>query len=141
MQISKKKLADLHAYFTDGGSTEPEDVANFLGTDSEDTVEAYVASLKRKYPAIYGGSEDETEPVEHLLIDTDTGITKLLELVKQKGPKQFFQVVEPKELVTIRVGGEDIEVDLIKLRKKNPNDKLGNHLVSTLIVAAELAKA
>jgi hypothetical protein len=31
-------------------------------------------------------------------------------------------------------------VDLVKLRKKAPGEKLGNHLVSTLILAAELAK-
>jgi hypothetical protein len=143
MKISSKKLADLHEYFTNGGSTDPEDVAVQLETENEAVVEAYVNSLKRKYPDVYGDSGDgEGQEVtqQYFLIDLESGLTKELNCVREKGSKSYFEVVEPKELVTIRVGGEEIEVDLIKLRKKAPTDKLGPHLVSTLIVAAELAK-
>jgi hypothetical protein len=139
MKISSKKLAELHQYFVNEGSTDPNDVADFLGTEDEAEVEAYVNALKVKYPDVYGG-EDTTEPVKYFLIDNDTGLTKELELIKSKGAKQFFEVIEPKEIVEIVVGGETIEVDLIKLRKKPLGDKLGSHLVSTLILAAELAK-
>lgn len=144
MKISSRKLAELHQYFVNEGSTDPNDIADFLGTEDETEVEAYVNALKAKYPDVYGSgeevAEDVTEPVKYFLIDNDNGITKELELVKDKGAKRFFEVIEPKEIVEIVVGGETIEVDLIKLRKKNPADKLGNHLVSTLILAAELAK-
>jgi hypothetical protein len=139
MKISSKKLAELHQYFINEGSTEPEDVAAQLGTEDEAEVNAYVEALKAKYPEVYGGEVPE-EPLQYFLIDNDTGLTKELELVKQKGAKRFFEVIEPKDIVEIVVGGERIEVDLIKLRKKAPGDKLGNHLVSTLILAAELAK-
>lgn len=144
MKISSKKLAELHQYFVNEGSTDPDDVATFLETDNQDTVEAYVNALKRKYPDVYGSAEEvaeeATEPVEYALIDPDTNLVKELEVVRQKGAKVFLSVVEPKDIVSIVVGGEQIEVDLIKLRKKNPVDKLGSHLVSTLILAAELAK-
>jgi hypothetical protein len=143
MKISSKKLADLHEYFTNGGSTDPEDVAVQLETENEAVVEAYVNSLKRKYPDVYG--EDDASDIDppsdkYVLVDQDTGLAKNLEVIKEKNGRVFLQVIEPKELVSIRVGGEEIEVDLIKLRKKAPTDKLGPHLVSTLIVAAELAK-
>lgn len=155
MKISSKKLAELHQYFINEGSTEPEDVAAQLGTEDEAEVNAYVDALKAKYPEVYGGEEDTREindpsrrvnqepseyPITYFLIDNDTGLTKELELIKQKGAKRFFEVIEPKDIVEIVVGGETIEVDLIKLRKKAPGEKLGNHLVSTLILAAELAK-
>ena len=142
MKISSKKIAELHEYFTNGGSTDPEDVATQLETESESVVEAYVNALKRRYPDVYGGEEEEQEtPSEQfLLIDQDTGLTKELEVLREKNGKIFLQIIEPKELVTIRVGGEEIEVDLVKLRKKDPSERVGPHLVSTLIVAAELAK-
>jgi hypothetical protein len=143
MKISSKKLADLHEYFTNGGSTDPEDVAAQLETEDEAYVEAYVNSLKRRYPDVYGDSGDgEGQEVtqQYFLIDLESGLTKELNCVREKGSKRYFETIEPKDLVTIRVGGEEIEVDLIKLRKKAPTDRMGNYAVSTLILAAELAK-
>jgi ectoine hydroxylase-related dioxygenase (phytanoyl-CoA dioxygenase family) len=150
MKISSKTLAALHQYFISEGSTEPNDVADFLETDDEAIVNAYVDALKAKYPDIYGGEvAEESAPApktadkghsSYFLIDNDTGLTKELELLKTKNGKLYLQTIEPKEVVSIVVGGEQIEVDLVKLRKKAPGEKLGNHLVSTLILAAELAK-
>lgn len=144
MKLSSKKLAELHQYFVNEGSTDPNDVADFLETEDETVVEAYVDALKKRHPDVYGPgaevAEEATEPVKYALIDPDTNLVKELEVVRQKGAKVFLSVIEPKDIVSIVVGGETIEVDLIKLRKKNPVDKLGNHLVSTLLVAAELAK-
>lgn len=146
MKLSSKKLAELHQYFVNEGSTDPNDVAEFLETEDDSVVEAYVAALKKRYPDVYGSPEEVAEEATstgksaYFLIDDNTGLTKELELVKTKNGKLYLQVIEPKDIVEIVVGGETIEVDLIKLRKKSPDDKIGNHLVSTLIVAAELAK-
>lgn len=134
MKLSSKKLADLHEYFVNGGSTDFEDVAAKLGTEDEEVCTAYVDALKKKYPEIYGD-----EP-KYLLVDEATGLTKELELTKTKGNKHFLAVVEPKDIVEILVGGETLEVDLVKLRKRKGDERVGGHLVSTLILAAELAK-
>lgn len=134
MTISKRKLADLHEYISNGGSEETEDIAAVLGTDDEQVVSAYMTALKKRY------ASESTPEASYFLFDPETNLTKELELLRKKDNKVYLQVIEPKDLVMIKVGGEELEVDLIKLRKKDPSEKIGGHLVSTLIVAAELAK-
>jgi hypothetical protein len=145
MRINSSKLDDLHQYFVDGGSTETEDIADFLKGTKED-VTAYVNALKKKHPDVYGSVpveevvEKENDTLSYSLLDEETGLTKPLEVVRTKKSVCYLQVVEPKEIVKIIVGGEKIEVDLIKLRKRSPGDKIGEHLVGKLIAAAELAQ-
>lgn len=148
MKINSKKLTELHRYFVNDGSTEPDEIAKFLGTEDESVVESYVSALRQKYPEVYGEDEEDAQeatttqksPTFYVLVDSDTGTAKELELLKVKGNKAFLGIVEPKDLVTVRIGGEDVEVDIIKLRKKDPSERIGGHLVSVLLTAAELAK-
>lgn len=149
MKIDKKKLADLHTYFKSGGSTDAEDVMAHLETEDESVMDAYIDALKEKYPTIYGAEAPEEEEEEQEESE-DQSYTyfcampdktlKELELVKDKGNKLIFAFKEPKDLVTVMLKGEPVEVDLIKLAKY-PTDSTHGILNSKLIELAELARA
>jgi len=140
MRTNSKKLDELHEYFINGGSTKDADILAQLGTEDNEAVKAYKAALRAKYPDVYGEEEKPEEAQTFQLLDPDTKLMRPLDIVKVKGSKTILEVREPKELVTIMVGGEELEVDLIKLRKKDPESTLGTHKVSTVLMAAELAK-
>lgn len=141
MRTNSKKLDELHEYLINGGSSKDADILTQLGTEDKEAVKVYKTALRTKYPDIYGEVGKVEEEQTFQLLDPDTKIMRSLDVVKVKGSKTILEVREPKELVTIRVGGEELEVDLIKLRKKDPESTLGTHKISTLLVAAELAKA
>lgn len=61
-----------------------------------------------------------------------------LEVIKTTGSSIILKEVVP-DIKTIKIDGLDIQLDLNKLRKMSPNDKLHGKVVSLLIAAAELA--
>lgn len=143
MKIDQKKLETLHEHFQEGGSAAEEEVLSVLDTDDVEVGEAYVNALKKAYPEEYGDGEEEVsaEAPQYVFLDPDTNTTKPLHVVKEKPGKVFLSFPEETDVVEITVAGEQIQVDLIKLRKRSPEDTIGGHRVSALIVAAELARA
>lgn len=144
--INPVKLKSLRKYFLEGGSTDAEDVLVFLGTDDEDLMDAYVAALRAKYPDEFPGDgdnddADEEDEVKPRFFLQDGALLKELELVKDKGEKVVFRILEPKELVDIIVAGTVRTVDLVQLRKMSPEDTLYGKPVSVLMALADAARA
>lgn len=166
MKIDTHNLKLLHKYLQDGGNATEEGFKEFLGTTSIKTVKAYQDALVEAYPDIYGDDETEEEDISETVTvisetgpviastvsvscvdkkvfirDTDTNVATELELEKETVKSKIYVVKAPKDEVEILVAGETITVDLIKLKKLDKGASFGGHKVSTLILAAELAKA
>lgn len=150
-QIDQKKVDELHQYFLDGGSDGENDVKKQLGEDCDAI--AYVQALKEKYPnAPYmekkkrgrPAAEDKPkakeEPTTVLLLDPDTGIAEELEITSIKGTKIYAQRKVPTEIVTLKLRGKDVDVDLIRLRKMKATEQLHGLPVNQLIMLADIAK-
>lgn len=151
---NKTKLAALRDYFVEGGSTEEADVMEFLDTTSTEVVDEYAAALKKKYPedfpsdeiaaiaAVNYPSKDDMKNLREastFFLKSD-GLLKELEVLKQKDGRTIFEIKEPKDLVTILIKGQPVEVDLIKLRKIDSSESVHGIAVGLLIGLAELAK-
>lgn len=142
---NKTKLAALREYFIDGGSTEEADVMEFLDTTSVEVVDEYAAALKKKYPEDFPSEQDpsftgETTFAEAAFYLKSDGLLKELSLVKVKGGRTILEIKEPKDLVTILVKGQPVEVDLLKLRRMDLSETVHGVAVGLLIGLAELAK-
>ena len=156
--IDDKKLADLRTYLLDGGKSKKTAVMAFLEADDISVVDEYFAELEVRYPADFGDEDDTAETevkapapepvVEKVAIKADTPPQYFiqeeqflveLEVIQTKGSKTFFKKLEPKDLVTIRIKGVDITVDLIQLAKF-PQDSPHGVQNSKLIELAELAR-
>lgn len=158
-QIDQTKVDELHQYFLDGGSDGENDVKKQLGEDCDAI--AYVQALKEKYPnapymekkkrgrpaatstaSVSSSSETqkETEPTTVLLLDPDTGIAEELEITSIKGTKIYAQRKVPTEIVTLKIRGKDVDVDLIRLRKMKATEQLHGVPVNQLIMLADIAK-
>ena len=142
--INPVKLKSFRKYFLEGGSTDADDVLDFLGTDDQDLVDAYVAALREKYPDDFpsdDSEEDEEKEQTSSFFLQDGALLKELELVKEKPGKVVFRILEPKEFVDIIVGGKVRTVDLVQLRKMSPEDTLHGKPVAMLMTLAEAARA
>lgn len=153
---NKTKLAALRDYFVEGGSTEEADVMEFLDTTSTEVVDEYAAALKKKYPedfpsdevaaiaAVNYPSRDDMKNLREAVPTTfflkSDGLLKELEVLKQKDGRTIFEIKEPKDLVTILIKGQPVEVDLIKLRKMDSSESVHGIAVGLLLGLAELAK-
>lgn len=149
MKIDKETLASLRGHYNDGGSTEIEDVAEVLGLGveaAEEVIPAYLAELRRKYPAEFPTPEaDEEEEAEveqkFKLRNRETGILEDLELVSHREGLAVFQLAVPTELIEIRIGGKDVTVDLLELQRLPADSQRHGVAVADLISAALLARA
>jgi hypothetical protein len=146
-KVDSEKLEALKDYFLKGGSTETEDVLEFIGTEDEDVMGVYIKALKETYPDQFGGKkkakpvpEPEPEP-RYFLKDRITGLVQELEVSVTKSGKTTFIVKEPKDLVKIILKGEVTEVDLLLLKKLPAGSEFMGESVDKLIQLAELAKA
>lgn len=166
MKIDPKKLELLHKYLQNDGDASTEGFKTFLATNSDNVVKAYQDALVEEYPDVYGDDEEEDlsdcgfDPLDTpeeeeateacsipccgkriLLYDEATGTATELEVKSETDKSLVFEAKTPKDEIDIRVAGEDLTVDLIKLKKMQQDSLIGGHKVSTLILAAELAKA
>lgn len=133
MKIDEKKLLDLHQYFVkEKGSTEPEDVLKRLGTEDKEVMDAYVDALREKYPQIYPPKKKVEEKYTVLLVEGN--ITRELEIVSISGEKIYVQEIVPTDFVTVKIGGKDVQIDLLNLQ---PVEGLS---VETLRVIGKIAK-
>lgn len=152
--MTEQKVDALHQYFLDGGSDKAADVKAFLEVDDSETVSDIIDALKAKYPdAPYlqekkkgkkAVAEDSPKPKPEttiiVLLDPETGIGEELEITNTKGSKIYAQRKVPTEIVTIKIAGKDVEVDLIRLRKMKATEQLHGVPVNQLIMLADIAK-
>lgn len=163
-QIDQEKVDALHKYFLAEGSDSANDVQAQLGEGTD--IGVYVTALKEKYPdAPYlqkkrgrpPGKEianrepvvkedlpkavaKKDEPTTVMLLDPETGIVEELEITSIKGSKIYAQKKVSTEIVTIKIKGRDVDVDLIRLRKMKATEQLHGLPVNQLIMLADIAK-
>lgn len=144
MKIDDKTLGSLHTYFQKDGSTKRADIAKFLKID-EALTQPFIDALKINQPDIYGVFDGKapTEVSKVLLVDSATGIGEQLEIKSQKDGRIVVERIvppEPTDLVTVKIGGKDVEIDLHQLRKMDRTTAMLGTSVGSLIVIGELAK-
>ena len=146
IKIDDVKLEQLRDYFLNGGSSDAVDIMEHLETEDEAVVNAYVAALRKKYPADFDPDYKEPEPeVEEkeefqFFYDNGDGLLVELEQVRSKNNKIYFKKLEPKELVDLIVRGQTVTVDLVQLAKKSPGATEHGVRVDQLIQLAKLAQ-
>lgn len=141
MKIDEKKLDALHAYFLAKGSTAPEAVLKQLGTEDEEEMDAYIDALRQKYPKTY--PKKEKLPVEEpytVILTNEDGIGHELEIVGIKGKRIYVKEKIPTEIVTVKLHGKDVDVDILKLRKMKSTEQYLGVSVQTLLVIAQAAR-
>ena len=143
--IKKSKLAALEEHIRNDGDNDLETVALLLGLepDDEEGVAAYVAHLKGLKPELFG--EASAAPVEAIAIPSsyqilDGDILRDLEVVKQKGSVLILQTKVPRDLVTVRLHGKDVELDILELERRDPNATRYGYSIHTLLTIARAAK-
>lgn len=143
--IKKSKLAALEEHIRNDGDNDLETVALLLGLepDDEEGVAAYVAHLKGLKPELFGEApaapvEASTTPTSYQLLDGD--ILRDLEVVKQKGTALILQTKVPRDLVTVRLQGKDVELDILELQRADQSELRHGFAVSTLLTIARAAK-
>ena len=138
MTLKKSKIEALVKHITEGGDSDPNTIADVVGIDVEDTetLGAYIARAKKDLPS--QAAEESAAPVYQL--KDEAGLLHTLEVVKQKGNRIILAMPVVKDIVTVVLRGEKVQVDLEILRKLDPNSFYREVLVSTLIAVAELAK-
>lgn len=155
MKLNEEELEKLYHYFLDGGSVEYADVGKFLNVDHKKDVklidtaiddlraaypnlkeEVAAAKAKREKPA---KTEKKAEPLT-IILNNESGIGEELEFVAQKGNRIYVKHRVPTDLVTVKIGGQDVEIDLIALRKKQPSEQLHGVSVQTLLMLGAVAK-
>lgn len=132
-KIDKAKLPALHAYFEDGGSTEEEDIAAFLG------IKPTTENLKA-WKAAY--DEFIKPPLPVVRYRESTGILRELEVIKEKDGVIYVQDKVERDLVTLMIKGEPVTVDCNELRALPPQSVVEPHgrTAIQLLQAAELAR-
>lgn len=143
--IDRTKIAELHEYFQSGGSKKAADVSEFLGGADKPTVKEYTDELKRIHPDVYiKNSEADNKSTEPqytvVLVDSETGLGEELEITGIKGTKIYTKRKIPTELVTVKIGGQDVEVDILRLRKMKSTEQLHGVSAQTLLLLAQIAK-
>lgn len=147
MKVDEKKLEELHLYFTkEKGSTEQDAVMKKIGTTEESVKDAYVDALREKYPKIYGSVEKETQPKEiskkdftYALVN-EQGFSEELEVMAIQGNVVHLKKIIPTDIVTVKIGGADVPVDILELRRADKTEQRHGVSVATLLVMAQVAK-
>ena len=95
------------------------------------------AKAKRQLPKTVTKPE-EPQPTRVILVVD--GIQEELVVTGQKNGKIFVEKNVPKDEVTIILRGEEVVVDLLKLKAMDRTEQLYGVSVGSLLVIAELAK-
>ncbi len=165
--IDQKKLIDLRAYFSGGGSDDFDAVAAQIGTKDEQVVSDYVEALKEQWPEEFDPnySKPETVPppkpaakkaarnkpapspaaqsAKRIVLVGENNSLMDLELVRESESTVAYRIKREKELVKIILHGEVHEIDLIELREHaaKPGAMTFDRPAVEILRLAELAKA
>ncbi len=142
--LKKSKLAALEEHIRNDGDNDLETVALLLGLepDDEEGVAAYIEHLKQTKPELFGAVDEERPKVNPVLFYQilDGVVLRDLEVVKQKGQTLILQTKVPRDLVTVRLQGKDVELDILELQRADQSEVRHGLAVSTLLTIARAAK-
>lgn len=144
--IKKNKVEALKQHIENDGGNDLETVALLLGLEPDDEagVQAYVTHLKGLHPELFGKTaaepaEDEKGcPVIYQLLDGV--ILRDLEVVKNKAGTIILQTKIPRDLVVVKLRGQDVELDILELQRADQSEVRHGLAVSTLLTIARAAK-
>lgn len=155
MKITRSTLEKVRDLVLEEGEFNAESVAELLGVtaaEHEKTIASLPRLLKKHYPQDFGDEpeseqedvdEDETgttvEPRTYQLID-EKGFLHDLEVFREKEHRVVLKRKVPTDNVRIIVRGEEVEVDLFRLRQLAATEIMHGVTVARLIELAELAK-
>lgn len=142
--IKKSKLAALEEHIRNDGDNDLETVALLLGLepDDEEGVAAYVAHLKGLKPELFGDGpapEQKSAPIQTYQL-LDGVLLKDLDVVKATPTSVILQTKVPRDLVTVRLQGKDVELDILELQRADQSEVRHGLPVSTLLTIARAAK-
>lgn len=145
--IKKNKVEALKHHIENDGENDLETVALLLGLEPDDEagVQAYVTHLKGLHPELFGESAaaaptepEKGTPVNYQLLDGV--ILRDLEVVKNKAGTIILQTKIPRDLVVVKLRGQDVELDILELQRADQSEVRHGLAVSTLLTIARAAK-
>lgn len=138
MQITTKKLAQLRQTLLDAGEVNHDALQEqFKITRPE--LDEFLIALAKEYPDEFDGVDSAPATVEYKLKD-ENNILHDLEVFRERDNLIVLQRKLPKDLVTIIVRGEAVEIDLYRLRQMRPDEVQHGVTVARLIELGEAAK-
>jgi len=148
--LKKSKLAALKEHIESDGDNDLETVALLLGLEPDDEagVKAYIDHLRETNPELFGGSPvaqpapEVAAPVKlptFQLLNSDNLLVEL-EVVKTTPERIVLRTKVPRDLVTVKLGGKDVELDILELQRADQSELRHGLAVSTLLTIARAAK-
>ncbi len=143
-----KNLSALRDFLLSEGELDKDRVCSQFKIAEAD-YEPTLRRLQKAYPELGLEFDDEEptvtpattpEPVVYKLKGDDAFLREL-EVISEKPGQIILAIKTPKELVTIIIKGQPVEVDLLHLRKQPATFTQYGLSVARLIELAELAKA
>lgn len=156
MALTRKRLAALRDFVIQEGGYDYEDVGEFLQIFDRNELKEIGDQLRQVYPEDFGDVDEDPDEdedgedaeeevaeksrvVQYSLVN-DRNFLENLEIVRETAERVILRKSVPKDLVTVIVKGEQVTVDLIKLRSIKPDEVMHGVTVARLIELAEIAK-
>lgn len=162
-KLTDEQIDEAYNYILSVDEIGSAKLASILGTEDDgDAIQTALNQVRRKYPKLKQDAEaaktarnkqPEPEPqVEKplppaapkdyvVILTGEDGIGRELEIVGIKENRIYTKEKVPTEIVTVKLGGKDVDVDLIKVRKMGAGETLHGLSPSALLVIAAAAKA
>lgn len=158
MKLTDEQIDEAYNYILSVDEISSAKLAGILGTeDDSDAIQTALNQVRRKYPKLKQDAEaakqaravkeeSKEEPQspatkQYVVILTgEDGIGRELEIVGIKENRIYTKEKVPTEIVTVKLGGKDVDVDLVKVRKMGATDQIHGVSAQTLLVIAAAAK-
>ena len=144
MKVTKSTLEKLRNFVLEREEFNDADVAELLNLrypEQAEEVKALGVLLRKTYPDDFGYPESEEAAPKIYQLKDEKGFLHDLEVFREKDERVVLQRKVPSDIVRIIVRGEDVEVDLYRLKQLAPTESMHGVTVARLIELAEIAKA
>lgn len=146
--LKKSKLAALKEHIESDGDNDLETVALLLGLEPDDEagVKAYVDNLRETNPELFGGNPAAEPPplapakLPSFQLLGENNLLVELEVVKTTPERIVLRTKVPRDLVVVKLGGKDVELDILELQRADQSEIRYGLAVSTLLTIARAAK-
>lgn len=163
-KLTDEQIDEAYNYILSVDEIGSAKLAGILGTEDDgDAIQTALNQVRRKYPKLKQDAEaakaarnKQPEPqvekplppkptVEEIQykysLANESGFSEELEVMGIKGNVVHLKKIVPTEIVTVKLGGKDVDVDLVKVRKMGPTEQIHGVSAQTLLVIAAAAKA
>lgn len=166
-KLTDEQIDEAYNYILSVDEIGSAKLAGILGTEDDgDAIQTALNQVRRKYPKLKQDAEaakqaraikEEPKPqaqpqVEKplppaapknyvVILTGEDGIGRELEITGTKENRIYVKEKVPTEIVTVKLGGKDVDVDLVKVRKMGVGETLHGLSSSALLMIAAAAKA